>query len=565
VNTVNNGSVVNVRNASTTLGSTVNLGSGAAHTFTSISSGDNTVTLGFAGQQVTVSGGGRDEVITSLAASRNSSFTGSVGGTNEILTFTSNLGANAETITRIGPVAGAQTVGISNVDVINLAAGNNNFSIDAGLNVTVNTNSGFNIGQVTTIRSDGSTIRVVQNTTSNGVVQMAGSSNFSFSGGDTTGLMISKEGDGRLSLVLSNVRSREPFGTNTRVLISSESLTTIDAEFVNNYDLVVRGPGNFTITKFGDSAGAVLRNHNLFEGINDFNRHTGTTNVVTGALSSTIHQDQTSGALTVDAALLGAALIIGADSTGAITINGLSLAGSTVTFVDTANTISAMITGTDANARTINTGAGADNITLTNVDGNGIQTINTFAGNDLINLTGTTGANIITGGAGADNMTGGTGRDTFRYEAATVGTFVGNAPITGSDVITNFTAGTGGDIFAFKAADIGNGDGVLTSDSMAFNNLIGGRSELTFVDGAFDDTAAAIAAIRFVTNATGTLFAVFITDTDTALAGNQSFTQIIFDANPNTDGGEIVAATLSNIVTLVGHNALTADNFALFA
>jgi S-layer protein len=180
-------------------------------------------------------------------------------------------------------------------------------------------------------------------------------------------------------------------------------------------------------------------------------------------------------------------------------------------------------------------------------------------------IVGSDAANVIRGDAGADVLTGGAGADTFVFDAAAAGTFAGNASIFGSNVITDFTAGAGGDVFAFLGADVGNADVALTSSIVNIAGTTGPLNELVIVNEAFANTAAAVAAIQAVTSPTGTLFAVFITDTDTAVGGNQSFTQIIYDADPNTPGGEIVVATLSNITTLVGHNTLTVENFALFA
>jgi hypothetical protein len=103
-----------------------------------------------------------------------------------------------------------------------------------------------------------------------------------------------------------------------------------------------------------------------------------------------------------------------------------------------------------------------------------------------------------------------------------------------------------------------------------FNNassiaITGGVNELILGTEAFANTAAVITAIQAVTQTTGTLFVVFVTDVDGGTAGNQSHTQVWFDADPNVNGGEFVVATFENITTLVGHNSLVAANFSLFA
>ena len=162
-------------------------------------------------------------------------------------------------------------------------------------------------------------------------------------------------------------------------------------------------------------------------------------------------------------------------------------------------------------------------------------------------------------------MTGGAGADTFTNAAATVGAFVGAAQITGADVIKDFTAGTGGDVFSFLGAGVGDANTTLTFSALATAGITGGINELILGTEVFANTAAVIAAIQAVTQTTGTLFVVFVTDVDNVTAGNQSHTQVWYDANPNADGGEVVVATLENITTLVGHNSLVAANFSLFA
>ena len=95
--------------------------------------------------------------------------------------------------------------------------------------------------------------------------------------------------------------------------------------------------------------------------------------------------------------------------------------------------------------------------------------------------------------------------------------------------------------------------------------ITGGINELILGTEAFANAAAVVNAIRAVTQTTGTLFAVFVTDADGVTAGNQSHTQVWFDADPNVEGGEFVVATFKSITTLVGHNSLVAANFSLFA
>jgi hypothetical protein len=182
------------------------------------------------------------------------------------------------------------------------------------------------------------------------------------------------------------------------------------------------------------------------------------------------------------------------------------------------------------------------------------------AGVDII--TGGAGADTITGGAGADSMTGGGGVDVFSYGVTVgdLGTFAGGAAATGADVITDFTAGNGGDVLRFANALIGDGNGTFTTSSLATAGITGALSEVIIGTEAFADTAAVIAAIKLVTNTTGTLFVVFVTDIDEATGGSQSATQVWYDANPDFDGGEYVVATLTGITTIGGHAGMVSAN-----
>lgn len=182
--------------------------------------------------------------------------------------------------------------------------------------------------------------------------------------------------------------------------------------------------------------------------------HTGTTAITTGANAFVLGTLTGNGATSVDATLLGAQLTIGANSTGAFTVNNLVAAAGNVVFNTITNTAAATINGTDAQAHTITTGASNDIVTIANAVGNGIQTITTNAGNDVVDLTATTGANIIVGGAGNDTLTGGAAVDSFRY--ATIATAVGAAGAN-VDRITNLLTGADTIGFASGANVVFNG------------------------------------------------------------------------------------------------------------
>jgi hypothetical protein len=206
--------------------------------------------------------------------------------------------------------------------------------------------------------------------------------------------------------------------------------------------------------------------------------------------------------------------------------------------------------------------------TQLNLDGslivNAANIISVTGGGGSDTIIGGAGADTIVGAAGADVMRGGSGIDVFSYaSAASFGTFVGAAAATGSDTISDFVAGVGGDVIRLANAAIGNADGTFSTSTLTTANITGGINELIIGSEAFADTAAVITAIRAVTQTSGTIFVVYVTDYDGVTAGNQSATQVWYDANPNVDGGEYVVATLTGINTLALHGGITAAaNFA---
>ena len=121
---------------------------------------------------------------------------------------------------------------------------------------------------------------------------------------------------------------------------------------------------------------------------------------------------------------------------GNITVDMTSFTG--------AATISATTAGTAGGEGVVNiqTGSGADKVTVVSTATSVTNVISTFAGNDTI--VGGLGIETITGGLGADTMTGGGGVDIFAF--GTNGSVAG----TSMDIITDFNT-SGADVLTFGA------------------------------------------------------------------------------------------------------------------
>ena len=132
VSVANNGSAVAVRNAGATQAATVVLGTGAAHSYTSASSGIDTVSLGASGQTATLTNGGTNDVIAASAAGASV--------TTDATTLTLNAGgANGAVL--VGNFANS-TAGTT--DILALANGNTSTTVTTG---TITGFETLNIGQ----------------------------------------------------------------------------------------------------------------------------------------------------------------------------------------------------------------------------------------------------------------------------------------------------------------------------------------------------------------------------------------------------------------------------------
>ena len=476
-----NGSAVAVRNASATAGATVALGTGAAHSYTSGSSGADVVTLGVVGvaplgQSVTLSGGGADNVNTTIAASFGSTYTGSAAAT-ETLTFTDN-GANIS----LGATAAADRMAISGVDTIVLANGANTVTVTPGQNITIDATVG---GAATTIVGTGNTINVTQDAAAGATLALSGTSAYNVTSG-AAGAAITSTGTGALTVTTSA-------GAQT---VTSASATTVNATLLAAA-LTGAGTGNFTVTGLGNNATFVSTT-------------TGTSDL-TLAAGAVIIVDNQGGAMTVDASaqIAGETVDIAATSASVITINGVTDSSVNATGGATAATGGLNVVGATAGAgvtQVLFGTAGVDTFTTT---GTGAVLLNagTAGGNDIINLLGTAIAIQVNAGQGADTVIVGTGAATAVLVNGDTGANNAAGVFTGTTTFDVYTGFAAGDVLNLGRA------AAFAGVTASTTSVAGANETIAFTRGTYDAalqlfTASAVGTDTLVTYDLGAAAAV---------------------------------------------------------
>lgn len=185
-------------------------------------------------------------------------------------------------------------------------------------------------------------------------------------------------------------------------------------------------------------------------------------------------------------------------------------------------------------------------------------------------LKGSSSADIISGGAGADLITTSGGTDTVTLGAG-ADIFYAAAAADIGNVITDFTAGTGGDIFRVDDSGFGNLTG---SDALAFKAISAGITAAATTDNvlvvqtAIAGTSAAAVEDAYIlagggaSNFSGTDIMIVIYNSTTGKG--EVWSDLDGDTDDNGTGVTLVA-TLENITTLVGIQALVAGNFDVVA
>ncbi len=179
-------------------------------------------------------------------------------------------------------------------------------------------------------------------------------------------------------------------------------------------------------------------------------------------------------------------------------------------------------------------------------------------------ISGGGGADLITSSGGTDTVTGGAGADVFLIAAEA---HVGN-------VITDFTAGTGGDVIRLDDSGLSATAAFIGTNALAFKAISAGITAAAATDNvlvvqtavAGTSAAAVEDAVNLAGGGVGNFGATavsYVIFNSTSGKG-----EIWLDLAGATDGNganTTLLATLDNITTLVGVQALVAGNFNVVA
>lgn len=341
---------------------------------------------------------------------------------------------------------------------------------------------------------------------------------------------------GSTGLTLAAGRS----AASTTVTVNSGTTVTLSADDGEGvHTLQVAGTGtNDTVTLVlasgVDFIDATADDSDVFTGIETLNIQTqsttaGTVNIIASALTMTA----TASTETIN--ISGKTAITFTGQVTADVINGAGLVGSSAILTLTAGTASAAVI----------TGGEAADV-----------------------LIGSTSADIISGGGGADLITSSGGTDTITLGAGS-DVFLINGVHTGN-VITDFVAGTGGDVIRYDDSSLTVTAAFIGTNALAFKAISAGITAAAATDNVLVvQTAVAgtsAAAVEDAVNLAGggvgnfgaTMVSYVIFNSTTGKA------EVWLDAAGGTDNngtGVSLIATLDNITTLVGVQALVAGNF----
>ena len=450
---------VNVSNNGASSAATVNLGTGAAHTYTSGSTGVDTVTLGLSGQTATFTENATNNVIKGAVAGSNVNLTGTGTNTLTIKSAAGNATAALDSlaanytgtvagtntlnlITAATATTGAVTTGIlTGIDTLNVAAVGANTAVTLGDTTGLTTIAGDTTNYDVTYNLSVAQLAALTNVTS-----AASGHTFTVAATATTGGAVHLD---TLTYTTANVDSFD-FSLATSAVTVYADATDITASLV--------GSAASDTLNIGTAVSATTLNGvSAFETIN-----------LSGGANSITTQD------TLVAS--GATLNVNASSiTGALTFDGALEADGKFNVTGSANNDN--ITG----------GAGADTI----IGGSGSDTLSGGAGND--NIQGGINNDQINGGLGSDTIATGTGADLLSYTALTYATGIASNTqaattnwvdtIADFDVATDMVKFSAGDLiagtssgFQVTLSDVGGGS-IATGDSASVHNVTVNVSE----------------------------------------------------------------------------------------
>lgn len=351
---------ISVRNASSTAAATIALGSGSGQSFTTSSSGVQTITLGGAGQYAT-GGSGNDLLATTIANLANSTIVGGQG--TDILRIT-----NAGTIVLADRA-------VTQVETIEVVSGSSlTLTPDQAMTVQVTSN---NATDTTRIVGTGQTLTVTMAEATDSL-NLSGSSAFVVETPMTGTVTNASTGGATITMGAS--------GT-----VSASTPTTVNVAAMSG-SVVLSGNANYTVTGLGNTALA----GGSATGLTEATSHSSGLLMVksSGARANLITLNpQSTGAVTLEAGHTG---------TGA---NGLTIATGTSLTRSIQVTLTGAtgdVTVTGSNPVSMSVEAGSHSL----VGGTGQDT-----------LIGFTGADTIVGGVGADRLSTGGGADTLILNA----------------------------------------------------------------------------------------------------------------------------------------------------
>ena len=270
VTVANNGSIVAVTNAGSTQAATVDLGAGAAHTYTSASTGIDTVTLGLTGQSATLTNGGVNDVISTSVAGASVT----TDATTLTVTDLAGLAGNYTTVaagasTLAGGIDGATTVTLGSIvgfDILSIGRNTGAVAITSGA-----TNS------LTELSVDTTTANVTYNAT---VAQLDGlTSVISASANNTFALVSTAAAGGTLNLAGMTITNADTLSVASAT--SAVTVTGAAAE-VDSFGTITGAAGAVTTTLTTTNDAALNLSNNTISAIDTINfAGTGGVNILT--------------------------------------------------------------------------------------------------------------------------------------------------------------------------------------------------------------------------------------------------------------------------------------------
>ncbi|PWK76757.1 DUF5801 repeats-in-toxin domain-containing protein [Aminobacter sp. AP02] len=401
----------------------------------------------------------------------------------------------------------------------------------------------------------------------NGAVDISGATSTSIAGVETRNIVGTAGAD---SLTLTGAQLMALVGSGTTKSMNlgggADTITVTDATAIDLTGVTINGVENFKAV--GNNANSVTMTALQFAAFSsiDLGAGTDTLNI------------QVSGSVNFAAipTLAGVETInfIGTSGNETLTLTGAqfnTLVASGATKIDlgagSADVLVLSSTSTGLNSlgdgglmgvETVSAAGAAAGVTINLA--NQSEVLKIIGSTNADTITGGSAADIISGGGGDDTLTGGSGADQFRL-----------ATNTGKDTIADFAAGT--DKIGFL--DTGStGSGSVnfagTSGSQAGNALnvtdFQIRADISGIQGADDNhvillntaqTTAQITAGIGANNSQNAYVVVFNSDTGRG--------EIWFDTDWDNASNRVQVATLNNITSLAGLNALTASDFVVYS